>query len=137
MPVNIRVTVPSLGGRSGIHPLTKISDTMQATSEGCRLLAAPGATSAREVKENQYYVSPANSVRGAHVLVIDDTWTSGSHAQSAALTLRGAGAARITVLAVSRWLDRSFGPTGPFVQSRLGTDYDPDRCLVTGGQCPA
>ena len=117
MPVNIRVTVPSLGGRSGIHPLTKISDAMQATSEGCRLIAAPGATSAREVKENQYDVSPANSVRGAHVLVIDDTWTSGSHAQSAALTLRGAGAARITVLARPQ-VRHSSGVTARMTQTR-------------------
>ena len=43
------------------------------------------------------------------MLLIDDTWTSGGHAQSAALALRQAGATRISALIVARWLTDDLG----------------------------
>jgi hypothetical protein len=39
-----------------------------------------------------------------HVLVVEDTWVSGDKAQSAALTLKAAGATCVTILCVTRWL---------------------------------
>jgi hypothetical protein len=136
-PVDVRIAVPSLSGRAGLHPLTGITDAMQAATPDCRLMAMPGSSSTtRDVSEPRFYVTPADGVRGAHVLVIDDTWTSGSRTQSAALTLRSSGAARVTILTVSRWLEPSFGSTAQFIRSRLVSDYDPDRCPVTGDRCP-
>lgn len=135
-PVNVRLTVPSLSGRAGPHPLTSITDTMKATTPDCRLMAMPGSTATRDVSEPRFYVTPVDAVRDSHVLIIDDTWTTGSRTQSAALTLRSAGASRVTILAISRWLEPSFGTTSQFIRSRLGSDYDPDQCPVTGTRCP-
>lgn len=39
---------------------------------------------------------------GIHVLLIDGTWTSGGHALPAALALRAAGAATVSLLVVAR-----------------------------------
>lgn len=49
----------------------------------------------------------------SHVLLIDDTWTSGGHSQSAALALRYAGAEYITLLVLARWLSEGFDYTTP------------------------
>lgn len=43
--------------------------------------------------------------RGDDVLLVEDTWVSGSHAQSGAAALKKAGANSVTVLVVARWLD--------------------------------
>ena len=48
-------------------------------------------------------------VDGESVLLIDDTWVSGSSAQSAAAALRDAGAARVGCVVIGRWLTPSFG----------------------------
>ena len=69
------------------------------------------------------------------MLVLDDTWTTGSNAQSAALTLRRAGAAAVSVMVVGRWLNPRFGATARFVAG-LQREYNPDLCPVTGGLCP-
>jgi len=42
------------------------------------------------------------SVAGARVLVVDDTWTTGAHAQSASCGLKAADAAAVGVLAIGR-----------------------------------
>ena len=136
MPIDVRVMVPSLSGRPGVHPFQLITDGMKATSEKCRLVVMPGTRSARRVGDSQFGLKPINSVLNAHVLILDDTWTTGSSVQSAAFTLRSAGARRISAITVSRWLEPSWPPTGAFVPSRLNVDYDPDRCPATGDRCP-
>ena len=67
------------------------------------------------------------------MLLLDDTWTSGSRTQSAALTLRRCGAAYVSVLVIGRYLKP--GPNAEFIKTRLHGDYDPYRCPVTGGGC--
>jgi len=51
----------------------------------------------------------ARQLDGESVLLIDDTWVSGSSAQSAAAALRNAGAARVGCVVIGRWLTPSFG----------------------------
>jgi hypoxanthine-guanine phosphoribosyltransferase len=81
-------------------------------------------------------VLAANShVRGRHVLLIEDTWTSGGNAQSTALTLRHGGAVSVTIVALARWLKHEEPPTGAFVTSRLTEDYDPLVCPVNDPNC--
>jgi predicted amidophosphoribosyltransferase len=68
--------------------------------------------------------------------VIDDTWTTGGHAQSAALALRVAGATRVSVLVVARWLKEDYGDNKQFIDDLRGRDYDPSICPWTGAKCP-
>jgi len=70
------------------------------------------------------------------VLLIDDTWTSGGHAHSAALSLRNAGAARVSVLVVARWLKEDYGNNKQFLADLAARDFDPRICPWTGGPCP-
>ncbi len=68
-------------------------------------------------------------------MILDDTWTSGAHAQSAALALSAAGASAVSIMVVGRWLDPDHRETAVFISS-LTTDYDPYRCPITGAVCP-
>ena len=80
-------------------------------------------------------LAAGSTARGRHVLLIKDTWTSGGNAQSAALTLRNAEAANVTIVALARWLNPDEQPTGEFMSSRLTEDYDPFVCPVGDRDC--
>jgi orotate phosphoribosyltransferase len=71
-----------------------------------------------------------------HVMILDDTWTTGSRTQSAALALRRYGARYVTVMVISRYLRPRFDNNAEFITARLRPDYSPDICPVTGGDCP-
>jgi hypothetical protein len=135
-PVSLRLTVPSLTGRPGAHPFTEIARTVEAASSAVNLVPTPTATCARVTAAERFSLDPDISLAGQHVLIIDDTWTTGSNAQSAVLAVRRAGAAAVSVLVVGRWLSPNFGNTARFIRTRLRSDYDPAVCPVTGGECP-
>lgn len=136
MPVSVRVAIPSMSGRSGVHPFTALARRMNAVTESPALVPAPGATCDRVVSAGKFVLEPAVRLTGKHVLILDDTWTTGSNAQSAALTLRAAGAERVSVMVVGRWLSVRYGNTGRFISEHLENDFDPGICPVTGGNCP-
>lgn len=72
------------------------------------------------------------AAHGRHVLVVDDTWATGSRAQSAALALKSAGAEAVTVLVLARWLNPQDGtPTARFLRRAWPESYDPRLCPVS------
>lgn len=131
-----RVTVPSLNQRPGVHPFTAIASAMKAVDDRLALVPAPGATNNRVVSASQFEVISERSLTGQHIIVLDDTWTTGSNAQSAALALREAGAQHVSIIVVGRWLSQNYGNNADFIRTRLRRDYDPGICPVTGGDCP-
>jgi hypothetical protein len=135
-PVSVRLVIPSLTSRPGLHPFVEIAQTMNAVGESAALVAAPDASCERVTGAGKFSLEPDTRFDGQHVLILDDTWTTGSNAQSAALTLRHAGASAISVLIVGRWLSPHFGRNAEFIKARLQRDYDPNICPVTGGSCP-
>jgi hypothetical protein len=136
MPVSRRVAIPSLSGRAGEHPFTALARWMNAVGDSLSLVASPGAMCDRAVSGDKFVVRPGVRLDGQHVLVLDDTWTTGSNAQSAAVALRRAGAERVSVMVVGRWLSPGYGSTGGFIEKRLQRDFDANVCPVTGGTCP-
>jgi hypothetical protein len=135
-PVTLRLAVPSLRGRPGLHPFLALARGMDAIGLTPALEPADGATSDRIVSATQFTLTPQTDLSGQHVLILDDTWTTGSRAQSAALTVRRAGAQQVSVMVVGRWLDPDYGTNAAFIADHLRSDYQPHRCPVTGGQCP-
>jgi len=75
-------------------------------------------------------------IAGKHVLVVDDTWVSGGKSQSAALTLKDAGAGAVTILCVARWLNHDYDEDHRRMIKELTDPYDATMCPVTGGACP-
>jgi hypothetical protein len=136
LPVSLRLVIPSLTGRPGVHPFVDITRTMNAVSTSAALAPTPTAMCDRVVTADKFALRPAARLDGQHVLILDDTWTTGSNAQSAVLTLRRAGAKAVSVMVVGRWLSPNYGKTAAFIKTRLQRDYDPDVCPVTGGRCP-
>jgi hypothetical protein len=135
LPIACRVTVPSLRARPGTHPFAALAVALNAVPPQPALIAAAPGSAPRTVSADHFRV--IDRVTGEHVLVLDDTWTTGARAQSAALALRRAGAAAITVVILARWLAPEFGRNADFISTRLRRDYDPDLCPVTGGPCPS
>ncbi|WP_344850625.1 phosphoribosyltransferase [Kribbella ginsengisoli] len=75
---------------------------------------------------------------GHHVVLIDDTWVTGGHTQGAAVRLRNAGAARVTILVFARFLMTNYPPTLEFIRKYdiPHPPYEITICPVTGGVCP-
>ena len=134
-PVSLRLAIPSLTGRPGLHPFAQIVQQMNAVSDTVTLVPKPDAMCDRDIN-TKFALEPQVRLDGQHVLVMDDAWTTGSNAQSAALAVRGAGAAAVSVMVVGRWLSPGFGPTADFIKDRLQRDYDPGICPVSGDLCP-
>ena len=98
------------------------------------------AAKGRYPRRDMFTLAPnvAAKVRGRHVLVVDDTWVSGEKAQSAALTLKAAGASRVTVLCVARWLSYKWGDHRRVIDGPPPlAPYDALACPVGPGACAA
>ena len=127
-------TVPSLPAKPGPHPFHELIAPLAPGQEIC-LEAAACVEYARAVRPDHFGVAGPRP-EGAHVLLLDDTWTSGGHAQSAALTLHRAGAAWVSLLVAARWISTDYGDNRGFLRQLAARDYDPGRCPWTGGPCP-
>jgi len=121
--------VPSTKNRAGQHPLRAlIGDRMGLP--WVDLSVNPRIHSdTREFRADWFKVSDGN-IGGGRVLLIDDTWTTGSRIQSVAYALKQAGAQRTAAIV----LGRHANPSWDAWKSILGTIRDRpfrlDSCLV-------
>jgi hypothetical protein len=135
-PIDVRLTIPSVKNRPGPHPFTAIALRMNAISQSPCLAPRLGATHDHSISARHFRLTPDVDLTRRHVLLLDDTWTSGASAHSAALTLRRAGAQRVSIMVVGRWLAPGYARNARFIEGRLRNPYDPRVCPVTGGRCP-
>ncbi len=64
------------------------------------------------------------------VLLVDDTWTTGARARSAAIALHDAGAARVAVVVLGRHFDRDFGSGETYYQQAKTQKFTWDTCCL-------
>jgi hypothetical protein len=65
------------------------------------------------------------------------TYTSGAHAQSVAMVLKQAGASKVSILTVARWLEMEKEPVKQFYIEKIGTKaFNPMICPWTSEACP-
>jgi hypothetical protein len=103
MPVPTHVSVvPSSRGRPGDHPLRRLALPCLARPEGRLIAAGQEIPGCRDLDPARFRA--AGPLPGAAVLLLDDTWTSGASAQSAAAALRAAGARHVAVVVLGRHL---------------------------------
>ena len=116
-------TVPSTDPRRDEqHPLlTVVGELTGPTRDRYeRLLRRSDATvNPREFHPEKY--TPVRRIDGASVLLIDDTWTTGANAQSAACALKAAGARTVAAVVIGRHLNRDWGSNN----SRLNASQTP------------
>lgn len=123
--------VPSLSGRQGAHPLFQIASQFMGTVPHVPVSANAVKGSARNFDPTHFAVS---STSARHVLLLDDTWTTGGHLQSVSAALKLTGVTHVTGLAVARWLDPSWATTRTFIDG-LPATFDPALCPYTGLPC--
>lgn len=129
--------VPSTRNLGARHPLDVLVDRV-APSDCTRVQVSARVPlqQARGLSPTRFEVDPA-SVAGQHILVIEDSWVTGSHAQSVAATMKAAGAAAVSILTVARVLSRDWKPSVAFEDTHLASaSYDAMRCPWTDGACP-
>jgi predicted amidophosphoribosyltransferase len=103
-------TVPSsTRERDEQHPLRRIvGELARPTRERYeRLLTRSGVAVPERVFDPRKY-DVARPLNGETVLLIDDTWTTGSCAQSAAAALREAGAGPVAAVVIGRYVKRDW-----------------------------
>jgi predicted amidophosphoribosyltransferase len=127
-------TVPSgAREREEQHPLQHIVGTLVVPTRDRyrRLLECAGA----EVPPRQFHrdkFRARRSLDGEAVLLVDDTWTTGASAQSAAAALKAVGAGAVAVLVIGRHLNREWHENDRQL-SKLTTPFDWTRCALCDG----
>jgi predicted amidophosphoribosyltransferase len=103
-------TVPSGDGqRDEDHPLRRIAGELAGPTRErhVRLLRrSETAVGARAFDPDKY--ACMRRLRGEAVLLIDDTWTTGANAQSAAAALKGANAGPVACVVIGRHVTRAW-----------------------------
>jgi predicted amidophosphoribosyltransferase len=92
------------------HPLTRMLATLITPAR--ERYEALLARSREGVSPRQFSLakfSPIRELDGQSVLLIDDTWTTGASARSAAASLKVAGAGAVAALVIGRHLHRDWG----------------------------
>jgi hypothetical protein len=92
--------VPTGRGRFGEHPLAALAAPCLRLPR-VSFSARPGAED-RGRELDPAWLRVAAPVRGLDVLLLDDTWVTGSSAQSAAVALKLAGAGRVAIVVLGR-----------------------------------
>ncbi|MGB8403103.1 MAG: phosphoribosyltransferase [Mycobacterium sp.] len=134
--------------RTGLHPVTGVALNVARIAaddpdDGCprrikRVSLACGPVDAARVANIDRFTVPdavRPVVEGKRVLLVDDTWTTGTSLQSAAAALKSAGAASVTGLCVARWLSWRWEPDAVLLRDVTAAPYDPFRCLAGTHQC--
>jgi predicted amidophosphoribosyltransferase len=106
-------TVPGTADRSGDHPLERMVGSIVGLTRdryAQLLLPATGVKQGRDHSDTRFAVS--TELAGESVLLIDDTWTTGAHAQSAASALKSSGAGIVGAVAIGRHFNRT--PADPY-----------------------
>jgi hypothetical protein len=129
-------TVPSSdANRDAAHPLHEIVGQLVGLTAGRfeRLLRPSGVEVEKRTVDARKYQAE-RELDGEPVLLIDDTWTTGASAESAAHVLKAAGAGTIAVLVIGRHLR----PEHEGNADRLGAlpQFSWDRCALEYAERP-
>ena len=120
--------VPSTRRRLALrHPLMCVLAALDPVVGrlDCKLLEPASAARARVFDPRHFRV--ARSLRCQSVLLIDDTWTTGASAQSAAAALKLGGAGSVGVLVIGRHVREGYGDNRVWL-SMLERGFDWNRC---------
>ncbi len=127
-PTHLAV-VPTARSRPGQHPLR----ALLAPYLSCRwahLVARPVPWRGRDLDPARFEAAP---LPGARVLLLDDTWTTGASAQSAAMALRRAGARRVATVILGRHVGRAGVTAPPAGFGPRELPFQPGTCAVHAG----
>ncbi len=127
-------TVPSgTATREASHPLRQIvGDVVGLTRERHASLLARSDVACEPRAFSAEKFRPTRQLRGQPVLLIDDTWTTGASAQSAAAALKAAGAGPVAGIVIGRHLNREWHENDRRLRG-LSRPFDWEHCPVCAG----
>jgi hypothetical protein len=130
---DIVTTVPGTRPRDDEHPLVHVVGTLVGQTrdryQPMLRLGPDASVEGRAVLVNRYRATQGMTGHPA-VLLVDDTWTTGGRAQSAAIALHDAGAARVAVVVLGRHFDREFGSGETYYQQAKARKFTWDTCCL-------
>lgn len=128
---DIVTTVPSGNqARDETHPLRRIvGEIVAPTRDRYRRLLMRSGTPVAERTVDAGKYNPTADLHGRSVLLIDDTWTTGANAQSAAGGLKTAGAETVAVIVIGRHVDPDFARNRERLAA-LPRTFDWERCAL-------
>ena len=88
------------------HPLSLLVENLQLPIPEAILVSQHEKL--RVFDPDMFIVKDPDAVKGRRVLLIDDSWTTGNSIQSAAVALKRAGAAYVTVYCIARIINSSY-----------------------------
>jgi predicted amidophosphoribosyltransferase len=112
------------------HPMRGIvGELVGPTHERYQLLLTRSEAdiSARTADQDKF--KPLRPLHGEAVLLIDDTWTTGASAQSAAAALRRAGAGPVAAVVIGRHINRDWDENDRRLDE-LPQPFDWERCAL-------
>jgi hypothetical protein len=137
-------TVPSGDrARDDAHPLRHIvGDLVGPTRDRHARLLNRSATEATTRTFSATKFEATTQLQNESILLIDDTWTTGSSAQSAAAALKRAGAGRVAAVIIGRHLNREWhendrrirGIARPFAWAECAFCGEPVTAAVSRGR---
>jgi predicted amidophosphoribosyltransferase len=132
-------TVPSGDPRRDLHhPLRRIVGLLvPATRERYERLLVRSMREALPRRFDPARYHATRELRGESVLLIDDMWTSGASAESAAAALRTAGASTVAIIVIARHLNRGWGQNDLQLRRLVRAGFDPSRCAICAGEAAA
>jgi predicted amidophosphoribosyltransferase len=128
-------TVPSSDRRRDTcHPLRRIVGELAISTRDRheRLLSCSTSDATSHQFGADRYVA-TRSLRGEPVLLIDDMWTTGASAQSAAAALRHSGAGPVAVVAIARHLNRAWHQNNARLRAIALSESSAPGCAVCRG----
>lgn len=101
------------------------------------LTPGPGSDTKHAITDDRYTIDIRwlNHVADKHILIVDDTWTTGASAQGAAIAAKTVGAASVTILCVDRWLRWDWPDHKRVIDAFANCRYDVLYCPVDGTLC--
>jgi hypothetical protein len=127
---SVVTTVPSNDPeRDDEHPLHGlVGQLVQPTRERFRRLLVRSASPVQPHRFDVNRYQPTGPLTGEPVLLIDDTWTTGANAQSAAAALKRAGAGPVAAIVIGRHLNREWGSNDSQLNG-LPKPFDWEHCV--------
>ena len=123
--------VPSTRGRVGTHPLETAINRSPLLRPQYRSLLGPGACPSDHNLASDEAFAITDDVEGMRVLLVDDTFTSGARAQSAASSLQRAGARVVAIVPVARVVNGKFSEeAAQLLKLAKGQQFDFGTCCL-------
>jgi hypothetical protein len=130
-PWDVITSVPSSIEREDEHPLVTAINMVPTLREQYEPLLKRGTAELGHNVANDNAFQPLRQLTGERVLLIDDTFTSGARAESAASALNIAGAAVAAIVPIGRVITPGWSEqTGGFWRQQVRLVYDFEQCCV-------